>query len=72
MGDWRYIFVYILYLCTALRRMVNFIPSQLYPPRNKPGTHHIGCWVGPKRVIDTVVKRKIGVLPEMELVSSIP
>jgi hypothetical protein len=32
----------------------------LFTPRERaPGTHWIGGWVGPRAVLDTVVKRKI-------------
>jgi hypothetical protein len=34
--------------------------SDRFTPRERaPGTHWIGGWVGPRAVLDTVVKRKI-------------
>jgi hypothetical protein len=34
-------------------------PGRLTPRERAPGTHWIGSWVGPKAVLDTVVKRTI-------------
>jgi hypothetical protein len=34
-------------------------PSRFTPRERAPGTHWIGCWVGPRAVLDSVVKRKI-------------
>jgi hypothetical protein len=33
-------------------------PATLFPGKN-PGTHWIGGWVGPRAVLDAVLKRKI-------------
>jgi hypothetical protein len=46
-------------LGTRWRWLVSFIPRQLYPRERAPGTHWIGSWVGPRAVLDAVVKRKI-------------
>jgi hypothetical protein len=35
------------------------MPRPLYPRERAPGTHWIGGWVGPRAVLDAVVKRKI-------------
>jgi hypothetical protein len=35
------------------------MPRPLYPQRKNPDTHWIGGWMGPRAVLDTVVKRKI-------------
>jgi hypothetical protein len=36
------------------------MPRTLYPPEKEiPATHWIGGWVGPRAVLDAVVKRKI-------------
>jgi hypothetical protein len=43
----------------------------LYPERKSPGTHWIGGWVGPRAVLDAVVKRKIP-SPRRESNSRIP
>jgi hypothetical protein len=34
-------------------------PAALPPEIRAPGTHWIGGWVGPRAVLDAVVKRKI-------------
>jgi hypothetical protein len=34
-------------------------PAALPPKERAPGTHWIGGWVGPRAVLDAVVKRKI-------------
>jgi hypothetical protein len=34
-------------------------PAALPPGKEPPGTHCIGGWVGPRTVLDTVVKIKI-------------
>jgi hypothetical protein len=34
-------------------------PGRLPPRERAPGTHWTGGWVGPKAVLDAVVKRKI-------------
>jgi len=34
-------------------------PGRLTPREKAPGTHWIGGWVGPRAVLDAVVKRKI-------------
>jgi hypothetical protein len=39
--------------------MVSFTPRLLYPQERAPSTHWIGGWVGPRAVLDAVVKRKI-------------
>jgi len=34
-------------------------PSHFIPKERSPRTHWIGGWVGPRALLDTVVKRKI-------------
>jgi hypothetical protein len=34
-------------------------PGHFTPRERAPGTHWIGGWVGPRAILDTVVKRKI-------------
>jgi hypothetical protein len=34
-------------------------PDRFTPRERSPGTHWIGGWVGPRTVLDAVVKRKI-------------
>jgi hypothetical protein len=43
--------------------VVSFTPRPLYPRKRAPGTHWIGGWVGPRAVLDAVVKRKIPTSP---------
>jgi hypothetical protein len=61
----------ILDLCTKWRWVVRFTPRPLYPQGKSPGTHWIGGVVGPRAVLDTVVKRKIP-SPRRESNSRIP
>jgi hypothetical protein len=49
----------ILDFGTRWRWVVSVTPRQLYPRERAPGTHWIGGWVGPRAVLDAVVKRKI-------------
>jgi hypothetical protein len=49
----------ILDLGTIWRWVVSFTPRPLYPKERAPGTHWIGGWVGPRAVLDAVVKRKV-------------
>jgi hypothetical protein len=39
--------------------VVSFATRPLYPKERAPDTHWIGDWVGPRAVLDAVVKRKI-------------
>jgi hypothetical protein len=34
-------------------------PGRFIPREGAPGTHWIGGWVGPRAILDAVVKRKI-------------
>jgi hypothetical protein len=34
-------------------------PAALFPGKEPPSTHRIGVWVGPRAVVDAVVKEKI-------------
>jgi hypothetical protein len=34
-------------------------PGPFTSKERAPGTHWVGCWVGPRAVLDAVVKRKI-------------
>jgi hypothetical protein len=47
----------ILDLGTRWRWVVNFTPRSLYPRERIPANHWIGVWVGPRDVLDAVVKR---------------
>jgi hypothetical protein len=50
---------HILDLRTRWRWVVSFTTRPIYLREKAPGTHWIGGWVGPRAVLDTVVKRKI-------------
>jgi hypothetical protein len=39
--------------------VVSFTPRPLYPQEKSPDTYWIGGWVGPRAVLDAVVKKKI-------------
>jgi hypothetical protein len=39
--------------------VVSFTSGRINPKERAPGTHWIGGWVGPRAVLDAVVKRKI-------------
>jgi hypothetical protein len=39
--------------------VVSITPWLLYPRERASGTHWIGGWVGPRDILDVVVKRKI-------------
>jgi hypothetical protein len=49
----------MLDLGTRRRWVVSFTPRPLYPRERAPRTHWIGGWVGPRAVLETVIKRKI-------------
>jgi hypothetical protein len=56
--EWRYSSTHSL--TSALDGgVVNFTTRPLYPQERAPGTHWIGGWVGPRAVLDAVVRRKI-------------
>jgi hypothetical protein len=46
-------------------------PGRFTPRERDPGTHWVGGWVGPRAVLDTVVKRKIST-PHRESNPKIP
>jgi hypothetical protein len=46
-------------------------PAALTPRERAPGTHWIGGWVGPRAVLDAVVKRKILNLISSKFVNAI-
>jgi hypothetical protein len=54
-------------LGTSLRWVVSFSPQLLYPGERDPGTHSIGCWVGPRAGLDEMEKWKFLTLPGLEL-----
>jgi hypothetical protein len=48
----------ILNLDSRWRCVVSFTLRPLYPGERDPGTHCIGCWVGPRVGLDVVAKIK--------------
>jgi hypothetical protein len=44
---------------SALDGVVTFTAQPPYPREMAPGTHWIGCWVGPRAGLDTVENRII-------------
>jgi hypothetical protein len=50
-------------LGTRWRLVVSITPRPYYLRERAPGTHWIGSWVGPRAVLDIVVKRKIPTPP---------
>jgi hypothetical protein len=49
------------------RWVVRFTPRSLYPRGNRPCTHCVGGWVGPRDGPDDMVKWKFLILPGLEL-----
>jgi hypothetical protein len=41
-------------------------PARFTPVKRAPGTHWIGCWVGPKAALDDVENRKFLTLPRLK------
>jgi hypothetical protein len=59
MGEWSYISTN--YFTSALDggEWSASLPGRFTPKEISPGTHWTGGWVGPRAVLDAVVKRKI-------------
>jgi hypothetical protein len=66
MGQWRYSST-ILDLGTSCRWVVNFTSQPFTPGEGVPNTYWIGRWVGPRAGLDDVKRRKIILLPGLEL-----
>jgi hypothetical protein len=61
-----------VFLTSALDRVSGqFHSPAALPPEKAPGTHWIGCWVGPRASVDDVEKRKFLILPGLELLPAI-
>jgi hypothetical protein len=58
-GEWRYSFTHSSILALDGGEWSASRPGRFTPRERAPGTHCIGGWVGPRAVLDAVVKRKI-------------
>jgi hypothetical protein len=58
-GEWRYGFTNFLTSALDGGEWSASLPGRFTPRERTPGTHRIGGWVGPRVVLDAVVKRKI-------------
>jgi hypothetical protein len=58
-GEWRYSSTHSLTLALEGGEWSASHASRFTPRERAPGTHWIGGWVGPRAVLDAVVKRKI-------------
>jgi hypothetical protein len=59
MGEWRYSSTHSLTSALDGGEWSASHPSRFTPRESAPGTHWIGGWVGPRAILDAVVKRKI-------------
>jgi hypothetical protein len=59
LGEWRYISTHSLTSALDGGEWSASRPGRFTPSERDPGTHWIGGWVGPRAVLDAVVKRKI-------------
>jgi hypothetical protein len=59
MGEWRYSSMHSLTLEIDGGDWSASRPDRFTPRERAPGTHWIGGWVGPRAVLDAVMKRKI-------------
>jgi hypothetical protein len=59
LGEWRYSSTNSLTSAIDAGEWPASRPSSFTPRERAPGAHWIGVWVGPRAVLDAVVKRKI-------------
>jgi hypothetical protein len=59
LGKWSYSSTHSLTLALDGGEWLASCPGSFTPKERTPGTHWIGGWVGPRDVLDAVVKRKI-------------
>jgi hypothetical protein len=65
LGEWRYNSTYSLTSALDGGERSNSRPGRFAPRERAPGTHWIRGWVGPRAVLDAVVKRKIPSAPPL-------
>jgi hypothetical protein len=58
LGEWRYSSAHSLTSALGGSEWSDSRPGRSTPRERAPGTHWIGGWVGPRAVLDAVVKRK--------------
>jgi hypothetical protein len=58
-GEWRYSSTHSLTSALDGYEWSGYRPGRFTPTERDPGTHWIGGWVGPRAVLDAVVKREI-------------
>jgi hypothetical protein len=66
MGEWMYSSIFS-WPGTSWTWVVSLTPRLLYRRKTAPGTHWIGCWLGPRAGLDDAEKRKFLTQPELEL-----
>jgi hypothetical protein len=71
MGQWRYSSTHSLTSALDGGEWSAARPGRFAPKERAHGTHWIGDWVGPRAVLDAVVKRKIP-SPHRESIPRIP
>jgi hypothetical protein len=59
LGEWRYSSTHSLTSAPDGGKWSASRPGRFTPRGRAPGTHLIGGWVGPRAILDVVVKRKI-------------
>jgi hypothetical protein len=59
LGEWRYSSTHSFDLGTRWRWVVSFTPGHFTSRKRAAGTHWIRGWVGPRAVLDAVMKRRI-------------
>jgi hypothetical protein len=59
LGEWRYSFTHSLTSALDGSKWSVSRPGRFTSRERAPGTHWIGGWMGPRAILDAVVKRKI-------------
>jgi hypothetical protein len=62
LGEWRYSSTHSLSAALDGGEWSASSPGHFTPRERDPGTYWVGGWVGPRDILDTVVKRKIVVV----------